>query len=215
MATFKDIWVSINEVAKRHKVGVRRALNVCAASGVRTISGERKGSGQPQFFIRRADEPGISTRLVPPKPKPAVAKRPGPSMVNLLRSYFEDIRQTGSLLPRRAGLPNKLEIAKQAGVDRDVFYQHAGAALLDAYDAEERERVALLKRDDAAALRRYLAALAESGTPLPRMPSGKPNKFAIAKACGFNRNILYKKPALTARLDEYARIELEAKNRGG
>jgi len=40
------------------------------------------------------------------------------------------------------------------------------------------------------ALKQFLTNLKETGAPLPRR-GGKPNKRAIAKACGFDRNMLY------------------------
>jgi hypothetical protein len=49
-------------------------------------------------------------------------------------------------------------------------------------------------------LRTYLAGLEASGTPVP-MRNGKPNMSAIAIACGFDRQVLYKNPAAKALLD--------------
>lgn len=51
-------------------------------------------------------------------------------------------------------------------------------------------------------LRRYLEGLEERGEPLPRR-AGEPNRTAIAKACGFDRQVLYQNPAAKALLDAY------------
>lgn len=50
-------------------------------------------------------------------------------------------------------------------------------------------------------LRSYLAGLEVTGTPLP-MRNGRPNMSAIALACGFDRQVLYKNPAAVALIDD-------------
>lgn len=50
-------------------------------------------------------------------------------------------------------------------------------------------------------LEAYLQALAENGQPLPER-NGKVNVSAIAIACRFDRQVLYKNPAAKALLDE-------------
>ncbi|MBM6581666.1 hypothetical protein ILT44_15825 [Microvirga sp. BT689] len=49
-------------------------------------------------------------------------------------------------------------------------------------------------------LRRYLAALQAEGKPLPER-NGRVNVSAVALACGFDRQVLYKNPAAKAELD--------------
>lgn len=49
-------------------------------------------------------------------------------------------------------------------------------------------------------LKAYLADLEKEGRPLP-MRGGEPNRSAIALACGFDRQVLYKNPAAKALLD--------------
>lgn len=49
------------------------------------------------------------------------------------------------------------------------------------------------------ALRKYLEALKVEGRPLP-MRGGEVNRSAIALACGFDRQVLYKNPAAAALL---------------
>lgn len=49
-------------------------------------------------------------------------------------------------------------------------------------------------------LREYIDALVAEGRPLP-VRNGKPNVSAIALACGFDRQVLYKNPAAKEALD--------------
>ncbi|MBJ3784190.1 hypothetical protein [Devosia sediminis] len=55
--------------------------------------------------------------------------------------------------------------------------------------------------ENVARLQAYLDGLAAVGEPLP-MRAGKPNMSAIALACGFDRQVLYKNPAAVALIDE-------------
>lgn len=52
-------------------------------------------------------------------------------------------------------------------------------------------------------LKTYLADLEKEGRPLP-MRGGEPNRSAIALACGFDRQVLYKNPSAKALLDAAA-----------
>lgn len=59
--------------------------------------------------------------------------------------------------------------------------------------------------ENVARLHAYLDGLASNGDPLP-MRAGKPNMSAIALACGFDRQVLYKNPAAVALIDEIVEI---------
>ncbi|MGY4595656.1 hypothetical protein ACVWXL_003402 [Bradyrhizobium sp. GM22.5] len=56
-----------------------------------------------------------------------------------------------------------------------------------------------LGAENAETLKKYLDALEREGRPLP-MRGGEPNRSAIALACGFDRQVLYKNPAAAALL---------------
>ena len=58
-----------------------------------------------------------------------------------------------------------------------------------------------LGAENVETLRRYLVALKAEGRSLP-MRAGEPNRSAIALACGFDRQVLYKNPAAAALLKE-------------
>jgi hypothetical protein len=57
-----------------------------------------------------------------------------------------------------------------------------------------------LGAENVERLKKYLEALEREGRPLP-MRGGEPNRSAIALACGFDRQVLYKNPAAKALLD--------------
>lgn len=54
--------------------------------------------------------------------------------------------------------------------------------------------------ENVARLQTYLDGLAATGEALP-MRAGKPNMSAIALACGFDRQVLYKNPAAVALIE--------------
>ncbi|OAN46354.1 hypothetical protein A6A04_20635 [Paramagnetospirillum marisnigri] len=210
-AIFGGMYVSANEVAKRHAVGVRRVLRVCAAVGIEMIAAERSGEHSEQRFIKRSDETAIPAEMLRRKNEAIIVRqRKEVGRVNSLEkleNYLFGLRKTGALLPRRAGLPNKVVIAKAAGVDRNLFYKKECIALLESFDAEDRNRASIEKRDDLAAFKRYLVEIRRQGILLPRMTGGRPNKCVIAEACGFHRNIFYSNPTVAAALEDFARTE--------
>ncbi|MBR0910167.1 hypothetical protein [Bradyrhizobium japonicum] len=58
----------------------------------------------------------------------------------------------------------------------------------------------VLGAENAETLKNYLEALEREGRPLP-MRAGEPNRSAIALACGFDRQVLYKNPTAKALLE--------------
>lgn len=57
--------------------------------------------------------------------------------------------------------------------------------------------------ENVARLQSYLDGLEATGTPLP-LRAGKPNMSAVALACGFDRQVLYKNPAAAVLVAEFA-----------
>lgn len=69
--------------------------------------------------------------------------------------------------------------------------------------------------ENVARLRRYLEALAEQAQPLPQR-NGRVNVSAIALACGFDRQVLYKNPGAKALLaSAVTDLGLAGENVGG
>jgi hypothetical protein len=58
-----------------------------------------------------------------------------------------------------------------------------------------------LGAENVGRLKTYLDALKAEGRPLP-MRASEPNRSAIALACGFDRQVLYKNPAAASLLQE-------------
>ena len=202
-AAFGERYIPAKEVAKRHAVGIRRVLGLCAAAGITMIAAERAGGGSKQLFIRREDEGIIEAKILARQEK----ARKRSNQWERLKNYLDSLRNTGALLPRRAGLPNKVAIAKAAEIDRNFIYMKECMALIESFDIEDRNRASIEKRDDLAALKRYLAEIKRQDISLPRLPGGRPNKCAIAKASGFDRNIFYSVPTVAATLEDFARNE--------
>jgi hypothetical protein len=67
-------------------------------------------------------------------------------------------------------------------------------------DAVADKSGSVLGAENADRLKKYLDALEREGRPLP-MRAGEPNRSAIALACEFDRQVLYKNPAAKALLD--------------
>lgn len=199
-AAFGERYIPANEVARRHSVGIRRVLGLCATTGITMIAAERTGGGSKQLFIRREDE-GVIEETILARQKAPKSTSPW----ERLKNYLHSLRNTGALLPRRAGIPNKGAIAEAADIDRGFLYKQECMALLELFDVEDRRRALIEKRDDLAALKRYLAEIKRQRILLPRLPGGQPNKRTIAEACGFRRNIFYSDPAVAATLEEFAR----------
>lgn len=58
-----------------------------------------------------------------------------------LRKYLKGLRDTGALLPRNGGRPNKLAVARACEFDRNVFYGNPEALqLLQEHEAWEAGR---------------------------------------------------------------------------
>jgi hypothetical protein len=146
------------------------------------------------WFVARESSDRLSTicRENPANPESEVSED-AKSRLQMLAEYFDTLRARDSPLPRRAGLAIRRAIALAAGVDRSVFYTDEEAMkLFDAYDQEDRRRHRIAKRDDIASLKKYVEKMRQRGKNLPRRGGGKLNKFAIATACGIDRNIFYK-----------------------
>jgi hypothetical protein len=201
---FNATFVRAAEVALSKNTSPKRVVGCCQNSGIGMVVARSVEGRALQHFIRREDVDKIQwvpTRKATTAVKPRAVP---PDPLQLLQRYFDELRRGGGALPRRCRVPNKITIAKACGIDRSVFYSNADAiSLLETFDVEDRERALIEKRDDAGSLRGYLAGLVQKGVPIPQSASGKLNKFAIAAACGFHRNVLYRDKAMMAILAEF------------
>ena len=122
--------------------------------------------------------------------------------VQALRRYLTGLVDAGGSLPRRGDKPNKVEIARQCGINRDVLYDNATAIeVLEAHVREEASRG--LGQSPRERIESYCQALADTGQRLPKR-QGRPNKLQIATACGFDRDVFRKHPELLKLLEDFA-----------
>ncbi|MDP9009987.1 MAG: TniQ family protein [Pseudomonadota bacterium] len=85
--------------------------------------------------------------------------------------------------------------------------------LLERWDlyAKSRPKSHAKKKEDClGVLRKYLQDLRDNGKKLPRLIADRPNKVAIAAACGFSRHVLYAYPAVVAMLQEFDESERQS-----
>jgi len=103
----------------------------------------------------------------------------------------------GLPLPRKGNIPNKSAIAAACGLDRSALATDTDAGiLLMCFARDDAERFAVSQyRSPEEALQAYIQELKTGGGHLP-CRGGRPNKAAIAKACGFKRDLLSSRPEL-------------------
>jgi ABC-type taurine transport system ATPase subunit len=79
------------------------------------------------------------------------------------------------------------------------------ADALAAYGIEEHQRLgATVKLGGARAVQQYLQELRQDNRRLP-LRSGKPNRLAIARACGIDRKVLYGNREAVTLLEAFVR----------
>lgn len=119
-----------------------------------------------------------------------------------LECYLEKLSSTGGKLPRRAGRPNKVAIAKACGFEREVLYNIQNVVtMLEAFDQQERSQPEGCCMTPHEKLSAYVESMAAKGLALPRLGTGRLNMLAISKASGVHRNVFYSRPELMALLE--------------
>ncbi len=123
-----------------------------------------------------------------------------------LSAYLELLKDEGRVLPCRDGKPNIRAIAAACGIGRNVLYAKPKAlAMIDRYFDEETIRLPVSRsRTPLEVVRTYIEGLREQGKPLPVHKVGQVNLQATAKACGINRQRLYRNPEILLLLSDYA-----------
>jgi hypothetical protein len=134
-------------------------------------------------------------------------KETKPNPVDQLRAYLQNLADNDQPLPWRAGLPNKIAVARACGFDRDVFYSNPEAiGLFRAFVRKERDRrIAAGDFADGpmARLRSYLERLKQNGESLPTC-CGRPNRSVIAGNAGVDRDLFYRSGEATRMLETFA-----------
>lgn len=185
---FARDFVPLGKIARERNTTSYRLKKLCTQANIPVLLVPRP-SGPPVSFIQYShlDALTATANLHPSSEQVRKAKAEmGRSTIATLRDYLNSLQNRQGQLPIRAGKPHKKAIAKACGFNRNVFYVNLEAiSLLDAYFAHENT-----VRSAISALRGYLEGVQDRQEQLP-IRAGKPNKKAIAKACGFSRNVFY------------------------
>jgi predicted DNA-binding transcriptional regulator AlpA len=173
---------------------------LCDAKSIPVIELDRDGGGPVQPIID-ADRVG-ELKAAYAENQRLSREEIAELQVQALRSYLTGLVEAGGFLPRRGDKPNKVEIARQCGFDRNVLYGNPTAvAVLETHvEVEASRRLCQTPRDR---IKSYCQALADTGQQLPQW-QGRPNKLQIATACGFDRDVFRKQPELLKLLEDFA-----------
>jgi hypothetical protein len=173
---------------------------LCAAKSIPVIELDRDGGGPVQPIID-ADRVG-ELKAAYAESQRLSREETAELQVQALRSYLTGLVEAGGFLPRRGDKPNKVEIARQCGFDRDVLYDNAAAIeVLESHVRDEASRG--LGQSPRERIESYCQALADTGQQLPQW-QGRPNKLRIATACGFDRDVFREQPELLKLLEDFA-----------
>jgi len=200
-------YIPLSFLAEQLNTSAKRFLVLCRKTGIDVLCISRT-NGIVAGFIKREDQEELikKVQLNPTREqKREVARNKHIGSLAKLEHYFDSLRENGTTLPRCRLVPNKREIAAASGIVRNIFYYTPEAvAMLDKFDAEERQLKGIKKRDDLGDLQHYLEHLKKNKSMLPRHQNAQPNKVAIAKACGIDRSIFYTTPDAVAIIEKYA-----------
>lgn len=207
---FNKKYVTLSRLAKDLNTLAQHLLRACQKYGIAVILLHRSNGESDQPILSRSSEMKLrriwhAASAERERRKNERKSKDNQSVFeNALRTYLEKIRLRGKYLPRHAGSPNKAVIARACGFHRDVLYDYPTVInLLDEFDRDERERLGGDCPDAVGALKAFLKTLRDRGEPLPRCKNLQPNKLAIARACGFYRNVLYTNAKAMALLNSF------------
>jgi len=101
-----------------------------------------------------------------------------------LQNYFDSLRDSNIPLPRIKIKPNKVKIASECNLGRDIFYDNTEASeLLIAFDIEDCERNGINKKTDLDLLKDYINLKKSKNILLPQGFKQKPNLVKISEEC--------------------------------
>jgi hypothetical protein len=194
---FLSAYVSLISIARRLNASVRGLKNICTDIGVEIIN-VPKAHNLSLAIVSIDHEKEIVDRF---EIEHTEQKR---SPIDALMQYFQQLRVDRLPLPRRGLKPNKVAIAENCGFDRSAFSKnHHVMDLLEQFDIEDATRHGIsLMATPEDILKSYLSQLETKGIAIP-VSGKKPNKLAIAEACGFNRKIFYLNKEMDSILREY------------
>lgn len=194
---FAMSYVSLVSVAREHSSSTRKLHQLCMAQRIRTLRIPHEDSAESIFIgIERKGE--LITTLLSDRPSKRIAAE------QALSAYLAKLKESGQLLPRRAGKPNQVAISEACNFERSVFYKNSVVSeMLNQYQQEERVTQNLgVNQSPSQALATFLEKLNISGDLLP-VRGKRPNLTAISALCGFKRDCFYDDPSLSTMLDNY------------
>lgn len=198
---FNSEYLPLSKIAKKLDTLTKHLWRMCQKHGYAVLELRRPNKGGSQPILPLSLEQAVICTWEKEQ-LAALMKSRGSrhqAQVESLRAYLERLGDRGERLPQHDGFPNKAAIARACGFNRDVLYDDPEAiAMLGAFAAHESSRT------PAAAVQSYLRELEQRGEKLP-LRDGKPNKTAIAKACGFHRNVLYSNAQAIDLLNSFVR----------
>lgn len=124
----------------------------------------------------------------------AIARELNSSSARLLRLCVGAGIET-LMIPRHGGSTSPVPFIRRQ--NRDALER-----ISEKNPSRNQRRNAVSAERPVAKLQRFLDKLVKSGSTLPRR-GGRPNKAAIARACGFDRNALYHNEELVALLNTF------------
>jgi TniQ len=210
VARFRELYVAVVHMAVQMKRSVRRLTRFIERNGLKVIYLARIGSGITQPVILREDQSLIKEMWNEEWVKEASRKRVPPADMEsdrmaTLTKYLERMKARGKKLPRHGGKLHRSAIARACGFHRnDLYAREQLTHLLVEADLAERKQNGLELLKPIQILGYYLAECHRTRKSIPRTPNGKPNKLAIATACGIDRNIFYKDAVARRLIDQVA-----------
>jgi len=203
---FSNRYISFSTLSIKLNTSSKRLLDLCQKKGIEILSIETK-EGNITSFIKKEKLTLLTyqfSRNPTREVRRKVAVQNNISSLMKLKFYLKHIRKKGLCLPRQNLIPNKCKIADICGISRGVFYYDPDAnKMLDAFDMEERKRKGIKIRDNITKLYEYLDMLKRNNYLIPIGRKGRPNKLAIAHACGFARNVFYTNTQVETILEDY------------
>lgn len=202
---FSQNYIPLSKIAKVNATTSRRLKRLCTLAKIPILLMPRATGIEVPFIQRSHLERLLVTVTLHPSRKQtqdAAAQTEHPA-VAALKIYLDGLKSRQEPLPIRAGKPNKKAIARECGFSRNVLYDNEEAiVLLDNFTAQ-----VAIPCTPIDALQSYLEGLQQRGEHLP-LRSGQPNKVAIAKAGGFDRNLFYTNAEAASLLNTIASNQL-------
>jgi hypothetical protein len=207
---FLKVYVPVVSIARPLKTSVRRLVRFMDARSIKAIKLKRWGALQvEQPIVRREFQAEIEKLWLEEKAAAAAARKQRPDLeaqhMTTLSAFFQTVKDKGERLPSRAGRLDKSRIARACGFHRSEFDRRQSLAkMLKGALLEEQKRSSCGSLDEVDVLHSYIEECRRTGKDIPRTTTGKPNRRAIAAACGVSRGVFYRDVKAVRLIEEVA-----------